>query len=204
MYAFLKYHFLGFTISRLFLGKPAFKFLPAVFYVKLSRVTIPGKQVCFPCRDIIIIVVVIIIITSPSLLSAQKTSRVIIAALRYHFRPQVRAHPRNISRLLVLPSQSIPRSPRLLRFQDDSLLDDSSASSHFELEHETIRRRGRAAKLFASGIRETILFLIDCVTRDTLLFLNFKLGLHLYKTVSSPRAVDLLDREQDRYIDECL
>lgn len=105
--AFLKYHFLGFTISLLFSSKPAFKFLPAVFYVKLSRVTIPGKQVCFPCRDIIIIVVVIII-TSPSLLSVQKTSRVIIAALRYHFRPQVRAHPRNISRLLVLPLQSIP------------------------------------------------------------------------------------------------
>lgn len=161
----------------MFSSKPVFKFLPAVSYVKLSRVTIPGKQVCFPCRDIIIIVVVIII-TSPSLLSVQKTSRVIIAALRYHFRPQVRAHPRNISRLLVLPSQSIPPFHSYSRFQDDSLLDDSSASSHFGLEHETIRRRqwARAAKLLASRIRETNFILTDSCSSVGVRFFFFSIS----------------------------
>lgn len=62
---------------------------------------------CCSYRDIIIIVV--IIITSPSLLSEQKTGYGIIVALRYHFRPRTCIHPRNISRPLVLPSQSIPR-----------------------------------------------------------------------------------------------
>lgn len=105
---FLEYHFLTCsTLLPLLQYGPASKFLPAVFHVKLSRVTIPGKQVCFPCCDIIIIVV--IIITSPSLLSEQRTSRGIIDALRYHFRPRARTSPEHLSKLLVLPSQSIPR-----------------------------------------------------------------------------------------------
>lgn len=47
---FLEYHFLAYpTLAPLLQYGPASKFLPAVFHVKFSRVTIPGKQVCFPC-----------------------------------------------------------------------------------------------------------------------------------------------------------
>lgn len=147
---FLEYHFLVyFTLPPLLHYGPASKFLLAVFHVKLSQVTIPGKQVCFPCCDIIIIVV--IIITSPSLLSEQRTSRGIIDALRYHFRPRSHTSPEHLSKLLVLPSQSIPRctvtpllsaSRRLVCIQP------------FQVKE--IRKRQRATKTFISRCKKQL------------------------------------------------